>query len=201
MLTLRENLSSPRYFGGVRVAHLFTFFSCPILCLFVLSSMLWCPLRFPHKAMFGSTLPPIVAGKAHVLFTLFVFVFVWWCRKHILNIWVAWWVSYKSQELFVLRATLVQLGFFVGSMFLVFCVALLALFVCVLCLVYTMLPASLDPEDFRMIWFSHLLTLNLLVLYFTFSFLQGRAPIITNSRPRFKTYFYYLGGVPSESVY
>jgi hypothetical protein len=33
----------------VRVAQLFSLLSCPIKCLFVVSSVLWCPLRFPHK--------------------------------------------------------------------------------------------------------------------------------------------------------
>jgi hypothetical protein len=33
-----------------RVAHLcLSFFSCSIMCLYVLSSVLWYPLRFPHK--------------------------------------------------------------------------------------------------------------------------------------------------------
>jgi hypothetical protein len=63
LLILRENLSSPRYFGGVRVAHLFSFLRCPILCLYILSSVLWYPLRFRHKTMFGSTFPPVVAGE------------------------------------------------------------------------------------------------------------------------------------------
>ena len=44
--TLREHLSSPRFFDGVRVAHLFSFLCCPIMCLYVLSSVLWCLLRF-----------------------------------------------------------------------------------------------------------------------------------------------------------
>ena len=47
-------------------------FTC--MCLYVLSSLLLCSLRFPHKTMFGSSLPPIVCRRAHVLFTLFVFV-------------------------------------------------------------------------------------------------------------------------------
>jgi len=29
--------------------------------------------------MFGSSLPPVVCGRAYVLFTLFVFVCMWWC--------------------------------------------------------------------------------------------------------------------------
>jgi len=38
-----------RVFGGVRFDHLFSFLCCPIMCPYVLSSVLWCPLRFPHK--------------------------------------------------------------------------------------------------------------------------------------------------------
>ena len=33
LLTLREHLSSPSVFGGVRVTHLFTFLCCVLFCL------------------------------------------------------------------------------------------------------------------------------------------------------------------------
>jgi hypothetical protein len=36
-------------FGGVRVANLFSVLCCPIMCLKVLSSVLWCLLRLSHK--------------------------------------------------------------------------------------------------------------------------------------------------------
>jgi len=49
LLPLREHLSSPRYYGGIRVAHLLIFLCCAIMCLYLLSSVLWCPLRLPHK--------------------------------------------------------------------------------------------------------------------------------------------------------
>ena len=45
----------PRFFGGVRVANfsffifLYSYLCYPIMCLYVLSSVLWCPLRFQHK--------------------------------------------------------------------------------------------------------------------------------------------------------
>ena len=39
----------PRFFVEVRVAHHFSFLCCPIMHLYVLSSVLWCPLRSPHK--------------------------------------------------------------------------------------------------------------------------------------------------------
>ena len=67
-LTLIEHLSSPPVFGRVRVAHLSSALCCPIMCLYVLSSVLWCPLRFP-------SLPPVVCRMAHILSTLFVLCF------------------------------------------------------------------------------------------------------------------------------
>ena len=50
LLTICEHLSFlPRYFGRIRVAHLFSFLCCPIVFLYALSSVLWSPLRFPHR--------------------------------------------------------------------------------------------------------------------------------------------------------
>ena len=43
-----------------------------LLCVSVLSSVLWWPLRCPHKTIFDSSLPPVVYRRVHVLFTLFV---------------------------------------------------------------------------------------------------------------------------------
>ena len=37
-----------QFFGGVCVAHRFSFLCCPIMCLYVLSSMLCCTLPFLH---------------------------------------------------------------------------------------------------------------------------------------------------------
>jgi hypothetical protein len=42
-------LSTITIFGGIYVAHLFSFLCCPIMCLYVMSSVLWCPLWFPHN--------------------------------------------------------------------------------------------------------------------------------------------------------
>jgi hypothetical protein len=64
----------PQFFGDVRVAHLFSFLCCPIMCLYVLSSVLKRPLRFLHKTIFGSSLPPVVCRRVHTLFALVVFV-------------------------------------------------------------------------------------------------------------------------------
>ena len=49
LLTFRKHLSSPPVFWWARVAHLYGFLCCAIMCLYVMSSLLWCPLRFPHK--------------------------------------------------------------------------------------------------------------------------------------------------------
>jgi len=39
---------------------------------YVLSSTLWCPLRFRIKTMFGLSFPPAVCRRAYVLFTFSV---------------------------------------------------------------------------------------------------------------------------------
>jgi hypothetical protein len=57
----------PRYFGGVRVANLFSFLCCPIMYPSVHSSVLWCPLRFPHENDVRFVLPLVVCRRAHVL--------------------------------------------------------------------------------------------------------------------------------------
>jgi len=61
----------PRCFDGVRVANLFSFLCCPIMYPSVLSSVLWCPLRFPHENDVRFALPPVVCRREDVLFTLF----------------------------------------------------------------------------------------------------------------------------------
>ena len=93
LLTLPEHLSSHRFVGGVRAAHRFRSLCCPTMCVCVLDSVLWCPLRFPHTTMFGSSLPPVVCRS--VLFMLFVFVCVQWCLTHVvLCFWFCWSSSY-----------------------------------------------------------------------------------------------------------
>jgi len=62
---------STTIFGEVGVAHLFSFLCFPIMCRYVPS----CDVRndFRIKIMFGSSLPPDVCRRAHVLFTSFVY--------------------------------------------------------------------------------------------------------------------------------
>jgi len=52
----------------VRVSHLFSFLCCPSMYLYVLYSVLRCPLRFLHKTIFGSLLHPFVCMRSHVFF-------------------------------------------------------------------------------------------------------------------------------------
>jgi hypothetical protein len=49
-----------------------SFLCCPIICLYVLSSVLWFPLRLPHKKDFRLSLHPVVCKRDHVLFTFVV---------------------------------------------------------------------------------------------------------------------------------
>ena len=83
LLILREDLSSPPVFGGVRVAHIFSF-CVVLLCVFTF----WlpcCDVRsdFRIKTMFGSCLPPVVCGMGRIFFTLFVLCCIWWCPTYI----------------------------------------------------------------------------------------------------------------------
>ena len=49
-LTLREHTEfTSELLGRVCVPHLFSFLCCPITCPSVVSSVLWCPIRFPHQ--------------------------------------------------------------------------------------------------------------------------------------------------------
>jgi len=84
LLTLRGHLCSTQVFGGVRVALFFlnSFLCCSIMCRYVLSSCCDVQYDFRIKTMFGSSLPPVVCRRAHVLFTLFVFVCLEWCPIH-----------------------------------------------------------------------------------------------------------------------
>ena len=93
--TIFKMLISPEFtpvFCWVRVAHLFFCCCCCfcfVFCLFVFFCVvLLCVFTFwvpccdvlcdfrKRKTMFGSSLPPVVCRRSHVLFTLFVFVCV-----------------------------------------------------------------------------------------------------------------------------
>jgi hypothetical protein len=82
----RTHEFAPGFFGGVRVAHLFSFLCCPIMCRYFLSSVLWCPLRFPHENVVlfvftssclqeGSCLTYVVCLRIVVSYTYCVVIF------------------------------------------------------------------------------------------------------------------------------
>jgi hypothetical protein len=48
LLTVREHVITLRFYGGFRIAYLFSL-CLVLLCVFTLSSVWWCPLWFPHK--------------------------------------------------------------------------------------------------------------------------------------------------------
>ena len=86
----------PRIFGEIRIAHLVRFFlCCPSMCLYVLSSVLGCPLRFLHakNVQFISTssclhesscLIHLVSVCLHVvLFNTYCVVFFFVCVPYV----------------------------------------------------------------------------------------------------------------------
>ena len=102
----------------------FRFLCCPIICLYVLSSVLGCPLRFTHKNDVRFVFTPLVCRRDHVLFSQFVFA-AHSGAKH--GLWVTWLVFYKVP----FTSTWVHPIFFwvrVAYHFSFFCVVLLCIF-------------------------------------------------------------------------
>ena len=62
---------NPQFISAVRIAYNL-FLCCPIICLYILSSVLWRPLRFPHKNDVWFVLPPALCRKVHVLLIMCV---------------------------------------------------------------------------------------------------------------------------------
>ena len=79
-------LSNPNQliFGGVHVAHRFSFFEffCYVSLRSEFHAVITC-YDFRIKPMFHLSFPPVVCRRAHVLFTLFMFVCLRWCSTHI----------------------------------------------------------------------------------------------------------------------
>ena len=77
------NIRTLEFFGWVRVAHLFSFLCCPIMCLRSEFRVVMSVTISAEKTIFRSYLPLVFCWRACVLYTLFVFVCVWWCPTHI----------------------------------------------------------------------------------------------------------------------
>ena len=130
------------------------------MCLYVISSMLWRPLRFPHKndVRFGFT--PVVWRMAHVLFVLFVLLCIVVYHK---TMWIAWRTSFKKQGMLTLRV--VHIWYSVCVFY--------PLFVPVLHLVRPMLILSLDctfliaPSVFSNVYFQLNCPVNVMVCHET----------------------------------
>ena len=138
LLTIHEHLGSALLFGGsVLLIHehlssatvvfdvgpcfslFFSVLCCPIMCLYLLSSVLWCPIRFPHTTMFGSSSHPVVCMRA--LVSLF----------------------------FCACLCIVMSNILLLLIFLVFCIVFFSLFVFVLCLACDFFDLSIHVTLFN----------------------------------------------------
>jgi len=72
---LREHLSSPPFFLVGSVLPIFLVFCVVLLCVYVLSSVLWCPLRCSHINYARFVFTTRCLYGVHVFFTLCVCVF------------------------------------------------------------------------------------------------------------------------------
>ena len=122
-LVLREHLSWPSDFWWVLVAHLFSFLRCSIMCLHVLTSVLWCPLLFPHDVRFVFTLScshPVFGVACCPFFVYFsvlcislrLSLFCVFCTQCCLYLWIVHsWFSLRVTLIFIV--CLDNLTFFV----------------------------------------------------------------------------------------
>jgi hypothetical protein len=76
---------SPEFASSFKLSDSWSTF-CPIMCHYILSSVLWCPLWFPHKNV-DSSLPPVVLMKVHVLLC-YLYVFVYSAFQYCVLLWV-----------------------------------------------------------------------------------------------------------------
>jgi hypothetical protein len=88
------------YIGEVYVTNRFSFLFCPIMCFYVLSSVLWCPLRFPHKNdvrfVFTSSCVCLRIVVSNTFFVVFFFVLCTLCCQFL---WIVhFWLSVKTNR-------------------------------------------------------------------------------------------------------
>jgi hypothetical protein len=129
LFILLEHLSSPLVFGGVRIAHLFSFLCWPIVCLYVQSSVLWyryefrikrCSVRLYLRLFVGEQISYLrylclfmCSGVQHILccvFALFVFVLCTICCQFL---WIVlfWWPLLVFSNVYLLSTGILYLRF------------------------------------------------------------------------------------------
>jgi hypothetical protein len=74
LFTLREHLRV--FWWGPCCSYFLFCLCCTIMCLYVLSSVLWCPLRFSHENDVRFVFTSVVCRRAHVLFTFVLCIVV-----------------------------------------------------------------------------------------------------------------------------
>ena len=134
-----------------------------IICLYVLSSVLWCSLRFPHKNWCLVRLYLQLFAGGLMLYKCINVIFA--CLHIVVS--NTYWL-YEKHDRFLIkeagtacpsRGTWVHSWLLVGSVlliFIIFCVLFFASFVFILCLMYPMLPVSLDcPSLIPPLFFSN----------------------------------------------
>ena len=116
LLTLRDHLSSPTFFFVYGSCCFIFVCCCPIMCLYILSSMLWCPLRFSQNTVrlylwlcVGGPISYLrylclfaYSGVQHIMccvFALFFFVLYYLCYQFL---WIVrFWLPFRYSLAFI----------------------------------------------------------------------------------------------------
>ena len=80
LLTLREHMGSPPALCWGLCCQTFSF--CDVLLCCFMFWFPWCDVRCDFNIKLNFMLPPAVCRRVHVLFTLCVFVCLFWCKTH-----------------------------------------------------------------------------------------------------------------------
>jgi hypothetical protein len=84
VMLLRMMLTNSRLHGGVRDSHRSRFLCCCFMCLYAISSVLWCPLRFPHKYNVRFVFASSCLWRRSYLNYVVCVCLRWWCPTRIL---------------------------------------------------------------------------------------------------------------------
>jgi len=134
---------------------------CPILCSYVLGSVLWSLLRLPHESDVRFVITSLFVGG------LMSYLCYHFCLSRIVMSNTHWRVSYKGHELLILREHLswpqVFCGVSVSHLFICLCCVcgFFSLFVFVVCLVHPMLSVSLIDPYFFLTFFWNIARLSM----------------------------------------
>ena len=105
--SLLQNVSHLFFLISVSI---YTILFYSIICIYFLCSVLWCPLRFRKRTMFGSPFPPVFLG-GFMSYLSYLCLLAHSRVQHVFNIWVTWRCLIRDRNCLPLASTWVHRRF------------------------------------------------------------------------------------------